>query len=115
MQDAYLALLAAMREGDTAALDALLADGFTLTHIGGYEQPKSEWLAQLGDGQFVYHRIDERDTDIAVTGSTARVDGRTLIDAIVYGARAEWRLRLTLSYAFRGGRWTALRAVATTW
>ncbi|KUN59168.1 hypothetical protein AQJ46_40560 [Streptomyces canus] len=44
----------------TEALDNLLADGCTLTHITGYVQPKGEWLSQMRAGQFLYHGIEEK-------------------------------------------------------
>lgn len=28
----------------------------------GYVQPKAEWLAQMRQGRFVYHSIEEKDT-----------------------------------------------------
>ncbi|MET9460679.1 hypothetical protein ABZY05_37290 [Streptomyces canus] len=34
----------------TEALDNLLADGCTLTHITGYVRPKDEWLSQMRAG-----------------------------------------------------------------
>ncbi|MEU8686894.1 nuclear transport factor 2 family protein [Streptomyces sp. NPDC048665] len=112
---AYRAYLRAMTDGDTDALDDLLDGGFTLTHITGYVQPKAEWLAQMRAGRFVYHAIDEKDVTVETEGDAARLVGRIVTDATVYGAHADWRLRLTMDYACEGGAWTALRAVATTW
>ncbi|MFC3572640.1 nuclear transport factor 2 family protein [Streptomyces yaanensis] len=37
----------AMDEADTEAFDDLLDDGFALTHMTGYVQPKAEWPAQM--------------------------------------------------------------------
>ena len=59
---AYRAKLNAMTGGDTAALQELLADGFTLTHITGYTQLKTAWLSGMDGGQFHYHHIDENTT-----------------------------------------------------
>lgn len=50
--EAYRAHLQAMTDGDTEALDDMLDDGFALTHITGYEQPKTEWLSQMRAGRF---------------------------------------------------------------
>ncbi|MGW7528018.1 nuclear transport factor 2 family protein [Streptomyces sp. NPDC054783] len=47
------AYLQAMAEGDTEVLDALLDAEFTLTHMTGYVQPRTEWLSQLRAGQSV--------------------------------------------------------------
>ncbi|WP_330302121.1 MULTISPECIES: hypothetical protein [unclassified Streptomyces] len=35
----------ALIEDDTDALEDLLDEGFTLTHLSGYVQPKQEWPA----------------------------------------------------------------------
>lgn len=51
--------LAAMLAPDATTLDRLLADNFTATHIGGYVQPKDEWLAQITSGQMRYHQSEE--------------------------------------------------------
>ncbi|KOU73311.1 hypothetical protein ADK57_08935 [Streptomyces sp. MMG1533] len=105
----------AMNEGDTEALDAMLDDGFTLTHMTGYVQPKTEWLSQMRDGRFVYHAIDEKNTALDIEGDTVRLVTRTVTDATVYGTRANWRLQLTTDYARTGNTWAMIRTVATTW
>jgi hypothetical protein len=107
--------LQAMVDGDTEVLDDLPDDGFTLTHMTGYVQPKAEWLAQMRAGKFIYHTVEERAVTIEVDGVAARLVGQILTDATVYGSRATWRLQLTLDYRRSGHGWTALRSVATTW
>ncbi|MGW5433186.1 nuclear transport factor 2 family protein [Streptomyces sp. NPDC004059] len=110
------AYLNAMLEGDTPSLDDLLDDGFTLTHMTGYVQPKAEWLAEMRAGQFIYHAIDEVDTSLKADGDgTARLTVRTMTDATVYSSRADWRLLLTTDYGPRSDTWSPLRTVATTW
>lgn len=49
-----------MSRGDTETLARVLSDGFTLTHMTGYVQPKTEWLSQMREARFVYHSIDEK-------------------------------------------------------
>lgn len=65
-----------MTDGDTNALDAMLDDGFTLTHITGYEQPKSEWLSEMRPGRFTYHGVDERTVTVEIAGDKARLVGQ---------------------------------------
>jgi ketosteroid isomerase-like protein len=113
--DAFRAQLKAMTDGDTDALDDLLADGATLTHMTGYVQPKREWLAQMREGRFDYHGIVEKDLDVEVDGDTARLVGRTVTDATVYGTRADWRLQLTMDYASENGAWIVVGSTASTW
>jgi ketosteroid isomerase-like protein len=112
---AYREHLQAMTDGDTDTLDELLDDDFTLTHMTGYVQPKAQWLAEMRGGQFRYHHIEEGATTVELHSGRARVVGRTVTDATVYGTRADWRLQLTLQYENKGGHWVALHSVATTW
>ncbi|MER5220614.1 nuclear transport factor 2 family protein [Streptomyces flaveus] len=111
--DAFRAQLRALTDGDTDALDDLLADGSTLTHMTGYVQPKQEWLAQIREGRFDYHSIV--DLDVEVDGDTARMVGRTVTDATVYGTRADWRLQLTVDYAYENDAWIVVGSAASTW
>jgi 2C-methyl-D-erythritol 2,4-cyclodiphosphate synthase len=52
------ALCEAMVAGDIGELDNILAEEFTLTHMTGYVQSKSEWLDAMDTGQMQYHRIE---------------------------------------------------------
>ena len=114
--EAYRVYLRAMTDGDTDALDGMLDDGFSLTHITGYVQQKAEWLSQMRAGRFDYHSVTEKDLTVEVGGDTARLVGRIITDATVYGTRAHWRLQLATDYTRESdGTWTALRTVATTW
>jgi hypothetical protein len=115
IQIAYQTQLRAMTKGDTVTLASLLDEGFSLTHITGYRQPKAEWLAQMRMGQFVYHRISERTVSIDVRGQNGRLVGRLVTDATIYGTRANWRLQLAIDCTLRAGQWIALRSVASTW
>lgn len=112
---AYRAQLRATAEGDTTALDVLLDDTFTLTHVTGTEQPKAEWLARLGAGRLVCHGIEEKTVTVDVDGDTARLVGRIVTDATVDGTHTNWRLQLTTNYARAGESWIALRSVARSW
>lgn len=79
----------------------------------GYVQPKQEWLAQIREGRFDYHSIV--DLDVEVDGDTARLVGRTVTDATVYGTRADWRLQLTVDYAYENDAWIVVGSAASTW
>ncbi|MBT2519433.1 nuclear transport factor 2 family protein [Arthrobacter sp. ISL-28] len=113
--DNYRAQLRAMLDGDTERLGDLLTEDFTLTHMTGLLQPKEEWLAQMQAGQFDYHDALERNVSLHVDGDTARLVGRIVTDATVYGARANWPLQLTMDLIRVNGRWLASRSVATMW
>lgn len=115
IRQAFADFTAAMQAGDTEALLRLTGAAFTLTHITGYVQPGEEWLAQMRQGQFVYHSIDVRDLRVMMNDESAHLIARTLTDARVYGGRNEWRLQLALDYIRLGDRWIAEHAIATLW
>lgn len=112
---AYQEQLQAMSRGNTETLGRMLADGFTLTHITGYRQPKAEWLDEMRAGQFRYHRIDPVKVTVDVTGDRAQLVGRFRVNATVYGSRAVWRLQLAQTHRKQHGAWVTADSVATTW
>jgi ketosteroid isomerase-like protein len=112
--EAYRAMYTGMLERDTALLDRLLDDGYTLTHMTGYLQSRKEWLAQITSGEMQYHSSQETSTSVEVTGDTAVLVGRNVVDATIWGGRGTWNLQLTTTYRRRDGQWLAVKTVATT-
>lgn len=110
-------LCAAMVRADTGALDDLLDEDFTLTHMTGYVQPRQEWLTAVESGEMRYHSIDDVDVrvepDLHSGGATLTARTRTL--ATIWGSRSTWNLRLHIRYAQRDGRWVAREIVASLW
>ena len=107
---------AAMVEARTDDLDQLLDKEFSLAHITGYVQPKDEWFGVIRSGQFDYHSIDIEEETLAVniTGSTAVVTGRGIVNATINGMRNPWRLQFTMECARQNDRWTITRARYTS-
>lgn len=64
---------AAMIAGDIDALVIMLDDHFTLTHITGYIQPKTEWLTQMQEGQFIYYQIKGQSSAITIIDHQAYI------------------------------------------
>ncbi len=75
----------AMRDGDVATLDELLADELSYTHSSGSRDTKAQFLAKVGSGHFVYLRIDHPVERVEVYGDTALVIGRMGADLEVQG------------------------------
>lgn len=112
----YRAQLDAMTRHDTAALGRLLTDGFTLTHITGYVQARSEWLTEMNAGQFRYHAVEPQgEPQIQIAGDSATLTHRIITDATVYGSRNRWRLAFVQTFVRGDGAWLASKSVATTW
>lgn len=113
LKTAFEKQVAAMTAGDTRALSALLLDDFTLTHMTGYRQPKTEWLRQMDEGLFVYHHIDIR--SLTIDGAREQLSARLLTNASIYGSRATWRLQLVQAYRDGATGPMAASSVASTW
>lgn len=91
---------------DTATLDRLLADEFTIKRIYGRGTNKSQRLALLKNPDFAFESINTDDVEVKVNGDSATVTG----EAIVQG-RYEDREFTSPLYGFireyekRQGRW----------
>ncbi|WP_435110941.1 nuclear transport factor 2 family protein [Nocardiopsis synnemataformans] len=105
----------AMVRGDGEALGALLADGFTLTHMTGYRQTKAEWLDQVRTGEMAYHRVENVDVAVDLSGGAPVLLARTRTEATIWGAHGTWRLRLRIRFAEVDGVWLAAESVASIW
>jgi hypothetical protein len=112
----YQAQRVAMVVGDAEALADELADGFTLTHMTGYVQSRTEWLAQVDSGEMTYHAMADVDLSVADIDTDEPVlIARTRTDATIWGGRGVWPLELEIHFVNDGSRWAAARTVASTW
>lgn len=111
----YETMCEAMVAGDTAQLEILLADDFTLTHMTGYVQSKTEWLAAIDSGDMQYHRMETVEATSSLEGTPPRLTARTLTDATIWGSRTTWRLTLHTHFACRGKEDVIRETVASTW
>jgi len=105
----------AMVDGDAAALGALLAEGFTLTHMTGYRQPKAEWLADVRSGRMTYPAMEDVEVSIDVSGSSPVLTARTRTEATIWGGRGTWPLQLRIRFTFDGTAWLGASTVASVW
>jgi hypothetical protein len=111
----YAAQRRAMVAGDADALGALLADGFTLTHLTGYRQPKAEWLADVRSGAMAYHSMDDVAVDVDVSSHGPVLTVRTRTAATIWGGHATWPLQLRIRFVPDGTGWLAADTVASLW
>lgn len=109
----YRALNAAMLNRDTAAIAQLTTADFTLTHITGYRQTRHEWLQHIDTGKMRYLNMQEHSVSSSATENGARVIGRSLVTADIWGAHGTWPLQLDYELVRENGVWKARRAVAT--
>ena len=111
----YEAQRDAMVAGDADRLGELLTDGFTLTHMTGYQQPKAEWLADVGSGAMTYHTIKDVDVTVELDDATPMVTASTRTEATIWGSNGTWPLRLRIRFSHERGSWLASETVASTW
>ncbi|MEJ6348548.1 nuclear transport factor 2 family protein [Holzapfeliella sp. He02] len=80
-------------------LNARLADNFVLEHMTGIKQAKQDWLQAIETGQMRYYRAQEDQVSIKVTDDSLILIGRSIVDAKIYGFRADWHLQMTLTFS----------------
>ena len=102
-----------MIERDTVALSKILDGNFTLTHITGYVQPRSEWFSEIQKESMKYYSAKEVSHSIKVYGRTAEVIQQNLLDARIWGSRNTWRLQQKIQMEKRNGEWIILNSVAS--
>jgi hypothetical protein len=115
VRDAHDGLCDAMVAGDIEALSALLAADFTLTHMTGYLQSKTDWLTDIRTDQMQYHSIDTVQAVVIDDHGTPVLTARTHTDATIWGGHGLWRLQLRSWFEQGDGGWVITRTVASTW
>ena len=93
-------------------LDEMHADGFTLTHMTGMVQSKSEYFRAIQNGDLNYF---SEETD-EIQSSLGKMIGRSRVNAAVFGGgRHTWRLQLDFNVENQNGKWILKSAVASTY
>ena len=115
--DLYRQFNIAMAADDVAALDKLLAPAFTLTHMTGYVQPRSEWLAQVANGQMHYFSSVEDQVKVEpVAAMQWQITGQNRVTAEINGgARQGWPLKTVMLIEQIAGKLQIVQAVVTTY
>ncbi len=95
----------AEQSGDSATLDALSTDDFTLIGPLGFILDKQQWLDRYRDGNLVTRSLTWDDLSVRDYGSTAVVIGRHTQEAEFRGRRTDGEFRATHILVQRTGRW----------
>lgn len=102
-------------KADVAALDRLLADGWTVTHGGGTMDTKAQYLADLKSGDRKFSAdVNEDQVTIRFYGDTAVVAGLSDSKVTFKGQVQGGPLRFTRVYVKRDGRWQMVVSHATS-
>lgn len=107
-------LTSLMIEKDTAEMNKILDEGFTLTHITGYVQPKKEWLLEIESERMKYYSAKEVKAEVLIDGDKAKFVSQNVLDARIWGTRNNWRIQQTMRLEKRNGKWIILNSLATT-
>ncbi len=99
---------------DTTAMNTILDEHYTLTHMTGYIQPKNEWFAEVEKESMKYYSAKEVNHTVEVNGSKADVTVQNMVDARIWGSRNTWRLQQKMQLEKRNGKWIILQSVAST-
>lgn len=112
----YEAMYKAMIAKDTVKLGSILTDDSILVHMTGHRQPKKEYLSQIASGVLNYYSVETDSLEITVNGDTARMLGRSRVNAAVYGGgRHTWRLQMDSQLKKVNGEWKISYSKASTY
>ncbi|WP_251197287.1 nuclear transport factor 2 family protein [Anaerotardibacter muris] len=114
----YDELCAYSMDKDGEGIRRLCAGDYALIHMTGMVQTRDEYIAAVLDGTLNYYSTehDSIDVEVAPDAATARIRGRSRINAAVFGGgRNTWRLQQDLRAEKRDGRWVLVESRASTY
>ena len=112
----YKDMYSAMVNKDKAELERIHDDSFALIHMTGMRQSKKVYIASILDGTLNYYSALHEDMQVKITADTARLIGRSKVNAAVFGGGEHtWRLQLELTLIKRNDDWYFTFATASTY
>ena len=116
IQGLYETMYRAMIAKDTVALGRLLTDDSVLVHMTGHKQSRKEYLSEIASGVLNYYSVETDSLEITVDGESARMVGRSRVNAAVYGGgRHTWRLQMDSQLCKIDGKWLITYSKASTY
>lgn len=103
----------AYQESDAAALETLLAEGYTLTNSRGEVAARAEDIAEVRGGSVHYTIFENRDMQVRLYGDAAVVTGKTFLQGTVAGKPVAATFQFTDTLIRRAGRWLLAASHAT--
>ena len=112
----YEGMYRAMIAKDTVALGRLLTEDSVLVHMTGHRQSRKEYLSEIASGVLNHYSVETDALEITVDGDTARMTGRSRVNAAVYGGgRHTWRLQMDSQLRKENGMWRIAYSRASTY
>jgi hypothetical protein len=103
----------AVLKGDTATLDQMTADDYTVINISGQLLTKAQVLEAIKSGDLKYDQLANNDLQVRVYGDTAVLTGRTAQKGQFKGKDISGQTRFTRVYLKQHGKWQAVAFQAT--
>jgi hypothetical protein len=103
----------AVLKGDTAALDRMTADDYTVINISGQLLTKAQVFEAIKSGDLKYDQLENNDIQARVYGDTAVLTGRTTQKGQFKGKDISGQTRFTRVYLKQHGKWQAVAFQAT--
>lgn len=111
----YKRMYEAMVAKDTVTLLSLHAPEFVLTHMTGMQQSREQYIEAIANGTLNYFNVQHDSMRINVCGHHATLQGRSHVEAAVFGGtRHTWPLLLLLTLEKRNGVWMFTSSKAST-
>ena len=95
----------AMIEKDLEKLNELLDDSYTLTHMSGKTQTKTEYIGEIMDETLNYYESIINNPIITITENKALLKADVTLDAKVYGMKGTWTLHSEQTMEKINGKW----------
>lgn len=114
VRDVVNKLAASLIAKDTIGMASILDKDFTLTHITGYVQSRTEWLNEVARESMRYYSMEEVSCTISIKENIADVLIRSFVDARIWGSRSTWRLQQKMRLEKRNENWIICYSIAST-
>ena len=101
----YQAVQQAMIDKDIDALDEIILDGTTFTHMSGKTQTKDEYFVDIRDGRLDYQSYTMKDAKVVIDGDDATLTCRVILTANAYGTQGSWPFNVTAHLVRIDGEW----------
>ena len=118
LKQLYIDLCQYSMDKDARGIASVLSSDYHLQHMSGMKQPKQEYIDAVLDGTLNYSTTDHDSIEatIATDGKTAKIRGRSRINAAVFGGgRHTWRLQQDLPAEKIDGEWLLTSSKASTY
>ncbi|MDR5736808.1 MULTISPECIES: nuclear transport factor 2 family protein [unclassified Caballeronia] len=104
----------AMVEGDSAALEALLAENASYVHTNGKRETKRQFIDAITAGRRRYRQIEIQSQDVVAAGrDSCIVSGRALIEMESKNGALLYPVAYTSIHVQTDGQWLMLALQAT--